>query len=159
MAFAIPQQAHPPNTGHSQADHGPLEPPAEPRPAAELARAAWQDLAEAATTAGSRNSTSTDTILRAAKVRGLIPISSTSPTAAPWDGALSGKTKQLIAVAVAHVTQCPYCIKGHTKAALRDGATPEELMEAIWVAAEMRAGGAYAHSVLALETVDEASGR
>ena len=72
---------------------------------------------------------------------------------------MSGKTKQLIAVAVAHVTQRPYCIKGHTKAALRDGATPEELMEAIWVAAETRAGGAYAHSVLALETVDEASGR
>ena len=75
------------------------------------------------------------------------------------DGALPGKTKQLIAVAVAHVTQCPYCIKGHTKAALRDGATPEELMEAIWVAAEMRAGGAYAHSALALETIDGASGR
>ncbi len=32
------------------------------------------------------------------------------------DGALPAKTKQLIAVAVAHVTQCPYCIKGHTKA-------------------------------------------
>jgi AhpD family alkylhydroperoxidase len=70
------------------------------------------------------------------------------------DGALPGKTKQLIAVAVAHVTQCPYCIKGHTKAARRQGATPEELMEAIWVAAEMRAGGAYAHSSLALETID-----
>jgi AhpD family alkylhydroperoxidase len=75
------------------------------------------------------------------------------------DGALPGKTKQLIAVAVAHVTQCPYCIKGHTKAAMRHGATPEELMEAIWVAAEMRAGGAYAHSVLALETMAEASDR
>jgi AhpD family alkylhydroperoxidase len=75
------------------------------------------------------------------------------------DGALPGKTKQLIAVAVAHVTQCPYCIKGHTKAALRHGATPEELVEAIWVAAEMRAGGAYAHSALALETIDEARDR
>jgi|ERR687892_1461951 AhpD family alkylhydroperoxidase len=74
------------------------------------------------------------------------------------DGALPGKTKQLIAVAVAHVTQCPYCIKGHTKAALRHGATSEELMEAIWVAAEMRAGGAYAHSALALETIADASG-
>lgn len=39
------------------------------------------------------------------------------------DGALPAKSKQLIAVAVAHVTQCPYCIKGHTKAALRHGAT------------------------------------
>ena len=75
------------------------------------------------------------------------------------DGALPEKTKQLIAVAVAHVTQCPYCIHGHTKAALRQGATPEELMEAIWVAAEMRAGGAYAHSALALEAIEEADGR
>jgi AhpD family alkylhydroperoxidase len=79
------------------------------------------------------------------------------PRAVFRDGALPGKTKQLIAVA--HVTQCPYCIKGHTKAALRHGATPEELMEAIWVAAEMRAGGAYAHSALALEIVEEASDR
>lgn len=70
------------------------------------------------------------------------------------DGALPRKTKQLIAVAVAHVTQCPYCIQGHTKAAARDGATPEEVMEAIWVAAEMRAGGAFAHSLLALEALD-----
>ena len=67
-------------------------------------------------------------------------------------GALDEKTKQLIAVAVAHVTQCPYCIRGHTKAALRKGATEAELMESIWVAAEMRAGGAYAHSALALDT-------
>ncbi len=68
------------------------------------------------------------------------------------DGALDKKTKQLIAVAVAHVTQCPYCIEAHTRAAVRKGASEQELMEAIWVAAEMRAGGAYAHSVLALET-------
>lgn len=70
------------------------------------------------------------------------------------DGALPRKTKQLIAVAVAHVTQCPYCIQGHTKAATRDGATPQEIMEAIWVAAEMRAGGAFAHSNLALATLE-----
>jgi AhpD family alkylhydroperoxidase len=69
------------------------------------------------------------------------------------DGALPARTKQLIAVAVAHVTQCPYCIKGHTKAALRAGATPQELTEAVWVAAEMRAGGAYAHSALMLATL------
>ncbi len=71
------------------------------------------------------------------------------------DGALPAKTKQLIAVAVAHVTQCPYCIRGHTKAALRHGATRQELMEAIWVAAEMRAGGAYAHAAIALGAMDE----
>ena len=69
------------------------------------------------------------------------------------DGALAVKTKQLIAVAVAHVTQCPYCIRAHTRAAVRRGATAEEIMEAIWVAAEMRAGGAYAHSALALDTI------
>ena len=69
------------------------------------------------------------------------------------DGAIPAKTKQLIAVAVAHVTQCPYCIRGHTGSALRSGASAEEIMEAIWVAAEMRAGGAYAHSVLALDTI------
>jgi AhpD family alkylhydroperoxidase len=69
------------------------------------------------------------------------------------DGALDAKTKQLIAVAVAHVTQCPYCINSHTKAALQKGATGEQIMEAIWVAAEMRAGGAYAHAALALDTI------
>ncbi len=69
------------------------------------------------------------------------------------EGALPAKTKQLIAVAVAHVTQCPYCIRGHTKAALQHGATAQEILEAIWVAAEMRAGGAYAHSLLALDTI------
>ena len=71
------------------------------------------------------------------------------------DGALPAKTKQLIAVAVAHVTQCPYCIRSHSKAALRQGATRQELMEAIWVAAEMRAGGAYAHAAIALAAMDE----
>ncbi len=71
------------------------------------------------------------------------------------EGALSTKMKQIVAAAIAHVTQCPYCIKGHTKAALRAGATRAELMEAIWVAAEMRAGAAYAHSALAIETFDQ----
>lgn len=71
------------------------------------------------------------------------------------EGALPSKTKQLIAVAVAHVTQCPYCIHGHTEAALKAGASDKEIMEAIWVAAEMRAGGAYAHSALALDTMNQ----
>jgi len=72
------------------------------------------------------------------------------------DGAIPAATKQLIAVAVAHVTQCPYCIISHTRSALRHGAAPEAIMEAIWVAAEMRAGGAYAHSALALEMIAHA---
>lgn len=68
-------------------------------------------------------------------------------------GALDEKTKQLVAVAVAHTTRCPYCIAGHSKLARRKGASDEEIMEAIWVAAEMRAGGAYAHSTVALHAL------
>lgn len=71
------------------------------------------------------------------------------------EGVLDEKTKQLIAVAVAHVTQCPYCIKSHVPQAMRSGATKEEIMEAIWVAAEMRSGGAYAHATIAVEAMTE----
>ena len=67
--------------------------------------------------------------------------------------------KQIVAVGVAHVTQCPYCINGHTKAALRAGATAEELTEAIWVAAEMRVGGAYTHSSLMLAAAADSIGK
>jgi len=70
------------------------------------------------------------------------------------EGALDSRTKQLIAVAVAHVTQCPYCIQGHTRLAHQEGAGPEEIMESTWVAAEMRAGAAYAHSTLALHALE-----
>jgi AhpD family alkylhydroperoxidase len=72
-------------------------------------------------------------------------------------GELTVQTKQLIAVAVAHATQCPYCIRSHTGAALRQGATPAQITEAIWVAAEMRAGGAYAHSNIALDVIEHRS--
>lgn len=71
------------------------------------------------------------------------------------EGALDEKTKQLIAVAVAHVTQCPYCIKAHTPQAMKKGASKEEIMEAIWVAAEMRAGAAYAHANIAMEEMNK----
>lgn len=74
-------------------------------------------------------------------------------------GALSTKAKHVIAIAVAHVTQWPYCIRGHTHAALRDGASEQELMEAIWVAAEMRAGAAFAHSVLAVSEMESRTDR
>ena len=70
-------------------------------------------------------------------------------------GALDEKTKQLIAIAVAHVTQCPYCILAHVPQALRKGATEEEIMEAIWVAAEMRAGAAYAHASIAMDEMNK----
>ena len=73
------------------------------------------------------------------------------------DGALTGKMKDLIAIAVAHVTQCPYCIRAHTKRALAKGATEQEIMEAIWVSAEMRAGAATAHSTLAIDEMLQAA--
>jgi AhpD family alkylhydroperoxidase len=63
-------------------------------------------------------------------------------------------TKQLIAVACSHVTQCPWYIEGHVKPAQHGGASAEQTMEAIWVAAEMRAGAAYAHSIKALELLN-----
>jgi AhpD family alkylhydroperoxidase len=64
-------------------------------------------------------------------------------------------TDPIVAVAVAHVTQCPYCIRSHTKRASLKGATRQEIMEAIWVAAEMRAGAASAHSSLAIDAMDQ----
>jgi AhpD family alkylhydroperoxidase len=71
------------------------------------------------------------------------------------DGALSTKIKELIAVACAHVTQCPYCIEAHTKRAKKAGAAEAEVAEAIFVAASLRAGGALAHSCIAIEALEE----
>ncbi|MCC0031361.1 MAG: carboxymuconolactone decarboxylase family protein [Brucellaceae bacterium] len=72
------------------------------------------------------------------------------------EGALDTRTKQLVAVAVAHVTQCPWCIEGHVKAARREGASSEQIMEAIWVASEMRAGAAWAHALKAVDVIGDA---
>lgn len=73
------------------------------------------------------------------------------------DGALPGTTKQPIAVAVAHVIQCPSCIKAHIRLACRNGASGAEIMEAIRAAAEMRADDANAHSTLAMQATNVAS--
>ena len=62
------------------------------------------------------------------------------------EGALSEKEKEIIAVAVTHVTQCPYCIDIHTKKAKKTGATLEELTEAVFVTAAIEAGGTVTHS-------------
>jgi AhpD family alkylhydroperoxidase len=64
--------------------------------------------------------------------------------------ALPRKVKELIAIGVAHTTQCPYCIEAHVKAAKKEGATDQEIAEAIFVAAALRAGGAFAHSTVAM---------
>ena len=66
------------------------------------------------------------------------------------DGALSVKVKELIAVAVAVTTQCPYCIDAHVKKAKAAGATEAELTEATMVAAALRAGGAVTHGTHAI---------
>lgn len=70
-------------------------------------------------------------------------------------GALSVKEKELVAVAVAHTTGCPYCIDLHTKAAKKADASKEELAEAIMVATALKAGSALAHGVNALLAYDE----
>jgi len=71
--------------------------------------------------------------------------------AAMKDGAIPVKYKELMAVAVALTTQCPYCIDIHAKRARKAGATEQELAETTLVAAALRAGGAVTHGTHALE--------
>ena len=61
------------------------------------------------------------------------------------DGAIPVKYKELMALAVALTTQCPYCLLIHKEKALKAGATPEEISETTFVAAAIRAGGAITH--------------
>jgi alkylhydroperoxidase/carboxymuconolactone decarboxylase family protein len=63
------------------------------------------------------------------------------------DGALTEREKSLIALAVAHTIQCPYCIDAYTVAGLEKGADEEEMMEAIHVAAAIRGGASLVHGV------------
>src|ERR687888_2535183 len=65
--------------------------------------------------------------------------------AALADGAIPKKYKELMAIAVALTTQCPYCIEIHAKRARKAGATEQELAEVTLVAAALRAGGAMTH--------------
>lgn len=70
------------------------------------------------------------------------------------DGKIPHKMRELIAVAVAHTTQCPYCIKVHTQNAKKAGASKEEVAEAIFLAAALRSSGAAAHGAMALRYYD-----
>lgn len=70
--------------------------------------------------------------------------------AAVAEGAIPVKYKELIAVAVAETTQCPYCIDIHAANARKAGATDAELVEAAMVAAALRAGGAVTHATHSL---------
>ena len=71
--------------------------------------------------------------------------------AALADGAIPAKMKELMAVAVALTTQCPYCIEIHTKRARKVGANEQELAETTLVAAALRAGAAMTHGTHTLE--------
>jgi AhpD family alkylhydroperoxidase len=74
------------------------------------------------------------------------------------DGALSLKTKELMAVAVAQITQCAWCIDAHVKRAAKAGASDEELAETTFVAMALAAGAAWSHGGLALQCLDEHRG-
>ncbi|MCJ8008669.1 carboxymuconolactone decarboxylase family protein [Lederbergia wuyishanensis] len=76
-------------------------------------------------------------------------------TSSTKSGKLSAKFKEIIAVAVANATQCPYCIDVHTKNAERQGATSEELAEAIMVTSAVRAGASYAHMANMIQSYQE----
>ena len=70
------------------------------------------------------------------------------------DGALSKREKALIALAVAHTVQCPYCIEAYTKGSLENGSDLEEMTEAIHVATAIRGGASLIHG---LQMMDEAA--
>jgi AhpD family alkylhydroperoxidase len=72
------------------------------------------------------------------------------------DGKIPRKYRELIAIAVAHTTQCVYCIEVHTKKAKKVGATKEEVAEAVLLAAALRASAAAAQGTLAMKFYDQA---
>ena len=71
------------------------------------------------------------------------------------DGVVPQKFRELLAVAVALTTQCPYCIEVHARAAKVAGASSEELVETAFIAAALRAGGAATHGAMALKFFGE----
>lgn len=71
------------------------------------------------------------------------------------DGALTKREKALIALAVSHSKQCPYCIDAYTTSCLENGSNPDEMTEAIHVAAAMDAGIDLIHGVQMLNQFDK----
>jgi alkylhydroperoxidase/carboxymuconolactone decarboxylase family protein len=63
------------------------------------------------------------------------------------EGALTEREKALIALAVSHAVQCPYCIDAFTTGSLEKGATPDQMTEAVHVAAAIRGGASLVHAV------------
>jgi len=72
--------------------------------------------------------------------------------------ALSTDVKELIAIAVAHVTGCPYCIDAHVKKFKELGGSPGQIVEAVLVAASTRAGAILSHAAQALNAFDRHAG-
>jgi len=73
------------------------------------------------------------------------------------DGALTKKEKSLIALAVSHAVQCPYCIDAYSSDSLEKGATEEQMMEAVHVSAAIRGGASLVHGVQMMNRVKELS--
>lgn len=73
------------------------------------------------------------------------------------EGALTQREKSLIALAVAHAIQCPYCIDAYTTDALEKGSDEEEMMEAIHVAGAIKGGSALVHGVQMMNKVEKIS--
>src|SRR2546428_1298889 len=71
------------------------------------------------------------------------------------EGAMPVKTKELIALGIAQITQCPWCIDAHTARATKAGATDQEIAETTFVAMAMAAGAAWSHGGLALQRLAE----
>jgi AhpD family alkylhydroperoxidase len=74
------------------------------------------------------------------------------------DGAVPLKTKELVALGIAHITQCAWCIQAHAARARRAGATDAEVGEVIFVSMAMAAGAAWSHGGLTLQCLDEHPG-
>jgi len=72
-------------------------------------------------------------------------------------GALSAREKSLIALAVSHAIQCPYCIDAYSGDSLAKGADEEQMMEALHVAAAIRGGASLVHGVQMMNQVKEKS--
>ncbi len=71
------------------------------------------------------------------------------------NGALTQREKSLIALAVSHAVQCPYCIDAYTDSCLKKGADEEQMMEAVHVAAAIKGGAALVHGVQMMNQVKE----
>ncbi|MEL7363513.1 MAG: arsenosugar biosynthesis-associated peroxidase-like protein, partial [Bacteroidota bacterium] len=69
------------------------------------------------------------------------------------DGALTAREKALIALAVAHAVQCPYCIDAYTSESMEKGADLEQMTEAVHVACAIRGGASLVHGVQMLNQV------